>query len=322
MKPKAKKQSFLTSRISNFEFGMTIIFSLVHFIIFYVCLPREKLPIPQNFNYYPQCMKCQRFDNSTIYSSVDDLILVFDYEKTHDNLNSFLQEVRSTGYIGKIVAFLNDESAKLEDAACGVKIIQTNKSIPKTVSNTFRKYIDAENYLTTSGIFANRVLLANASRLYFIKDPFQLISNPSKLLVLENPVSLLPFGFSNGECSNLWSERPTYFDSAIIGGGKLQVLKFLRAFNKNKDIIDCRHSDNEKVILTKFAGEKNFGNEVINFESLTGGNPDLSVDPEGFMIRTQFGTRYNNPNNLPTVIVDYQNSKKLNSIKQNFCNTK
>lgn len=319
MKPKAKQPCFLAMRISGFEFGMTIIISLMHLIIFYACLPREKLPIPQNFDIYPNCMPCPKYDNTTIYSSADDLLLVFNYDKSRDELSTFIYEVRSTGYMGRIVAFVDGDALKQNETLCGVEIVQTDKNIPSKVSPSFRKYFDAEKYLSKTGLYASRVLLANASRLFFLKDPFQLISNPSKVLLLENPVSLLPYGFVSGACANHWVDRPTYFESALIGGGQIQLTKFLKYFINDANVTSCYHTENDRIVLTNIAATKSFGSDKIELESLTAGNPDLSVDPEGFMIRTQFGKKHNSPNVLPTVIIDYQNSDKLVSSKQNSC---
>ena len=328
MKKKEDSFNFFTAKISIFEFSLVLILCLVHALLFLVYLPKESKGLPQDYDQlYPNCMPCKKVSNSLILSSTHDYIFTFAYEPSPDYIN-FFQSLRSAGYIGKIVAFTKSYQTISNNTDCGVEVVLTSKITKSnskqednSISDSFRKYIDTRNYMLRPDFFAHRVAIVNASRVYFLKDPFGLFPNPNRLFLLRSPVSNLPFGFNKGPCSELWTERDYFYDNAIIAGGSNHVRRFLDIWTSNPDTERCWATENDRIILSNYGEYCQFGPIYVHVHALYYSIYDITPDPDSFLSRTNFGEAEVQASDVPTAIIDWKKSGRFKSVIEKRCNT-
>ena len=235
--------------------------------------------------------------------------------------------MRSVGYIGKIVAFTKSYQILSNNTDCGVEVVLTSKIYKSnsneedhSISDAFRKYIDTRNYMMRPGFYAHRVAMINASRVYFLKDPFTVFSNPNRLILLRSPVSILPFGFNKGPCSELWTKREYFYDNAFIVGGENHMRRFLDIWTSNPDTERCWATENDKIILSNYGEYCKFGSIYVHVYALYYSQYEVTREIDSFLTRTKFGSVDVPPNELPAALVDWKNSH-FTSIVEQLCNT-
>ena len=325
----AKKNLFMSiikTRITNFEFMMVALISLVNSMLFIVFLPKEIKQIPQDFDYYPQCMPCKRIGSQHIYSSLDDYVFVFAYERSPDYQTLF-QELRSAGYIGKIVAFTKSEQIIANNSECGVEVVLTSKiNKPGTkeehlsVTDAFRKYYDVNRYISKPNFYANRIGIFNASRVFFLKDPFSLFPDPNKFYMMRTPVSLLPFGSIKGDCSELWTDREFFYDNAFLAGGEVHVRRFLKVWLNSNNVKRCLHTENDKIILSNYGETGDFGGDFVHVQAIYFSPYDVIHDPDSLIAKVNLEDDNIDPGQVPIAVVDWKKSMKFQSAIEKRCN--